>query len=402
MSSYRRVGVQGHGDSEDLDDDGDEHDDAVLAARAGAPSKVRCARRWVVAGVPIAGLCMAALLSIGFPMRGRLETVTPRWGISEAAIVSGDALFGKPGQQCGGLGFQGKTCCQAGCACIYKEQSYSECQPPAGLTTCNTEAAKLQLKVSNQNLVRVKNNVAATARMGAIFQATALNSHDGFMKAETTRKDAWEFGLAKRVVWQANKDKKAAALHAVDTAQKQVQALATTNTTLVAELSALQKASFDNGLKPPECTKLYETCNPSQGCCSGCICLLNAGSSQCMAPGLDQECDVATAQAKVQVKVAEVQASGDRLRAAQAEVQQAKMAAQQATAVSASAFKEAAAAGALREDAVEAAARAQMDSEIEERQAAKARDLAKKAFEAQEIAQAVAAAWEKATAGNAC
>jgi len=390
--------VQDISDSEDLDD-------TVLASRAGAASRVRCTRRWLVAGMSIAGLCMATLLSVGLLMRGHSETAATRWGVSEAEVPSGDALFGKPGQQCGGQGFQGNTCCQAGCACIYKDQSYSECQPPLGLTNCNTEAAKLQLEVSNQNLARVKDNVAATAKMGAIFQATALNSHDGFMKAEKARKDAWEYGLAKRVVWQANKDKKVAAQLAVDQAQKKVNSLVGTNTTLVAELTALQKASFDNGLTPPKCSQLYESCKPSQGCCSGCICLAKAaaaGAFQCLAPGQEQECNVATAQAKVQVKVAEVQAIGNRLLSAQTEAQEATVAAQQATAASASAFKEAAAAGALREDAVEAAARAQMDSEIEERQANKARDLAKKAYEAEEIEQAVAAAWEKATAGNAC
>lgn len=387
---------EAHSDSEDLDD-------AALASRALAASRVRCTRRSMVIGVSIAGLCVVTLLSVGVLVRGHSEMVSTKWGVSEAAMASGDALFGKPGQQCGGQGFQGNTCCQAGCACIYKDQSYSECQAPLGLTACNVEGAKLQLEVSNKNLARVKDNVAATAKMGAIFQATALNSHDGFMKADKAREDAFQYGLAKRVVWQANKDKKAAALLALNKAQNKVNSLFGVNATLVQELTALQKASFDNGLQPPECAQIYENCEPSQGCCSGCMCQLKAANSyQCSAPGPEQDCNVAAAQAQVQVKVTEVQGSQERLRAAQEEVQQAKLASDQATAASASSFKEAAAAGALREDAVEAAARAQMDSEIEERQANKARELAKRAYEAQEIDEAVAAAWEKATAGNAC
>lgn len=386
--------MQVHSDSEDFDD-------AVSAARS--VSIARCSHRPVIAGVSIAGLCMAAMLCIGILVRGDLETAATRWGVSYDVMASGGALFGKPGEQCGGLGFQGNTCCQAGCACIYKDQSNSECQPPIGLTSCNAEAAKLQLELSNENLGRVKKNVAATAKMGAFFQATAMNSHDGFMKADKAQKDAFQYGLAKRVVWQADKDKKAAAVLAADKAQKKVDGLVGTNQTLVAELTALQKASFDNGLQPPKCSPIYQTCTPSEGCCSGCICLPNGGNSfLCKAPGQGQECNVAAAQAKVQVQVVQVQSVGERLKAAQAEAQQARTAAQEATAASAAAFKEAASAGALREDAVEAAAGAQMDSEMEQRQADKARDLAKHAYEAEEIAQAVAAAWEKATAGNAC
>jgi len=394
MSFYRGAFVQAHTDSEDCDD-------AELATRSVTPASERFTRRSLVAGLSIAGLCMAAAFSFGLPLRKPLEPVRSRSGFSN--LASGEALFGKPGEQCGGEGFQGNTCCQAGCACLYKDQSYSECRPPMGLTHCSVEAAKLQLEVTNSNLARVKENVAATAKLGAVFQATAMNSHDGFVKADKAQEDAFQYGLAKRIVWQANKDKKADALLAVDKAQDNVVSLTKRNKTLVDELTALQKASFDSGQKPPQCSALYGTCNPTQGCCSGCVCLQKAGSTyQCMAPGAEQACDVATAQAKVQVKVAEVQGLGDRLRAARADVQEKRTVAQQATAASASAFKEAAAAGALREDAVEAAARAQMDSEIEERQAKKARELAKRAYEAEEIGQAVAAAWEKASAGNAC
>lgn len=314
------------------------------------------------------------------------------------------SVFGEqPLKQCGGEGYTGNTCCQTGCACIYRNPSYSECQPPIGMSNCNLEVAKLQLNWTTDNLGRVKNNVAETAKMSAIYEALALTAKEEWQKADQERTAAFNYGLVKRDAWQKGKGEKAAALETFKTATEAVEKAIDVNRTIALELADLETAAHDDGSKPPSCVSIWGTCNAGVQCCAGCMCKLKASNYwQCLAPGGLDTCSLESTRTKLQDKLAEAEKAKVAAQQAEIEKQRAVDAAHEVELKSAMSFKDAAAAGAAREMTVQTATRLLIAMELAGRQADKARELASKAYAAEEIAQAAAAAWEKAASGNAC
>merc|ERR1712061_253435 len=78
--------------------------------------------------------------------------------ISAQVGLSAHAGLACPGpyQQCGGIGWEVQTCCQAGCVCKASGDYFSSCQPLKGANVCDKQAAAVHTEDILDNTPHLK------------------------------------------------------------------------------------------------------------------------------------------------------------------------------------------------------------------------------------------------------
>jgi hypothetical protein len=83
-------------------------------------------------------------------------------------------------------GCQASKCCQHGCACVYKNPYYSQCQPPEGTTTCSLEIAQNYATEHSRQATGTENETSPedARKVSEAVDAKTAEEKEAFGKAE--------------------------------------------------------------------------------------------------------------------------------------------------------------------------------------------------------------------------
>lgn len=129
--------------------------------------------------------------------------------ISAQVGLSGQVGLKCPGpyQQCGGKGWEGQTCCEAGCVCKASGDYFSSCQPLNGANVCDKHAAVVHTK----NILDGTPHLKEVAISGCKLKASAaLEAAADFAKAATAMVEAAKAAEAQVAAYEKVKTQAAA------------------------------------------------------------------------------------------------------------------------------------------------------------------------------------------------
>merc|ERR1712228_823298 len=62
-------------------------------------------------------------------------------------------------KQCGGVAWEGPTCCQKGCACVKESKYYSGCHTPLSMGKCDPESVKDEAVAAKRRVMQAKEDI---------------------------------------------------------------------------------------------------------------------------------------------------------------------------------------------------------------------------------------------------
>mmetsp|Transcript_129267 Transcript_129267/g.251679 ORF Transcript_129267/g.251679 Transcript_129267/m.251679 type:complete len:414 (-) Transcript_129267:209-1450(-) len=205
---------------------------------------------------------------------------------------------GEPFSKCGGTDFEGKPCCQRGCACIKKSEFYSMCAAPQGLNKCDLDEAKKMDKKWRKKVRPLKKHAARKALHYKTKQARADKLQKAFVQAKSDAMNA----LKKAQAAKAEMDKQNATLKA---ATKKMHFVGWEK-----DQALMWWATADNE-NNKDCGGWSGDCTASKCCQHGCGCIVkNPFYSQCGPPEGETSCSVANA--RNSAKKHAIKATGDK------------------------------------------------------------------------------------------